>query len=139
MLGNEQISLLRHIYYAFRGIPFAEPPMTGIDPYTGEKVDRGFKVRKPFRIQGFHILKVCYFNLFHYDSHQNRLNAREIEKGLLHRPGDAIERGNIDLVSDILLGDSIFIKTKIHRIIIKTHFHAGEMISHLKGFRSMLT
>lgn len=38
-------SSLGQKYYAFRGIPFAEPPITGIDPYTGEKVDRRFKVR----------------------------------------------------------------------------------------------
>lgn len=41
----EQISSLRQKYYAFRGISFAEPPITGVDPYTGEKVDRRFKVR----------------------------------------------------------------------------------------------
>lgn len=31
-------------YYAFRGIPFAELPIAGLDPYTGEYVDRRFKV-----------------------------------------------------------------------------------------------
>lgn len=42
--GIEQVSSLGQKYDAFRGIPFAEPPITGIDPYTGEKVDRRFKV-----------------------------------------------------------------------------------------------
>lgn len=44
--GIDEISSLRQEYYAFRGIPYAEPPITGNDPYTGEKVDRRFKVRK---------------------------------------------------------------------------------------------
>lgn len=26
------------------GVPFASPPITGTDPYTGEEVDRRFKV-----------------------------------------------------------------------------------------------
>lgn len=43
--GVELTSSLGQKYYAFRGIPFAEPPITGIDPYTGEQVDRRFKVR----------------------------------------------------------------------------------------------
>lgn len=43
--GIVQTSSLGQKYYAFRGIPFAEPPITGIDPYTGEKVDRRFKVK----------------------------------------------------------------------------------------------
>lgn len=42
--GVEEISSLGQKYYAFRGVPFAEPPITGIDPYTGEYVDRRFKV-----------------------------------------------------------------------------------------------
>lgn len=42
--GIEQISALNQKYYSFRGVPYAEPPVTGIDPYTGEKVDRRFKV-----------------------------------------------------------------------------------------------
>lgn len=42
--GIEQTSSLGQKYYAFRGIPFAEPPITGRDPYTGEQVDRRFKV-----------------------------------------------------------------------------------------------
>lgn len=31
--------------YAFLSIPYAKPPITGKDPYTGELVDRRFKVR----------------------------------------------------------------------------------------------
>lgn len=42
--GIEQISSLGQKYYSFRGVPFAEPPITGIDPYTNEVVDRRFKV-----------------------------------------------------------------------------------------------
>lgn len=42
--GVELTTSLGQKYYAFRGIPFAEPPITGIDPYTGEYVDRRFKV-----------------------------------------------------------------------------------------------
>lgn len=42
--GIEQTSSLGQKYYAFRGIPFAEAPITGKDPYTGEDVDRRFKV-----------------------------------------------------------------------------------------------
>lgn len=42
----EEISSLGQTYYAFRGVPFAEPPITGVDPYTGEYVDRRFKVDK---------------------------------------------------------------------------------------------
>lgn len=42
--GVEETSSLGQKYYSFRGIPFAEPPITGTDPYTGEEVDRRFKV-----------------------------------------------------------------------------------------------
>lgn len=42
--GIDRISSLGQKLYAFKGIPFAEPPITGIDPYTGERVDRRFKV-----------------------------------------------------------------------------------------------
>lgn len=31
--------------HAFISIPYAKPPITGRDPYTGETVDRRFKVR----------------------------------------------------------------------------------------------
>lgn len=43
--GIEEISSLGQPYCAFRGIPYAEPPITGIDPYTHQYVDRRFKVR----------------------------------------------------------------------------------------------
>lgn len=43
--GIEEISSLKQKYYAFKGIPFAEPPITGTDPYIGARVDRRFKVR----------------------------------------------------------------------------------------------
>ena len=42
--GIEETTSLGQKYYAFKGIPFAAPPITGIDPYTGENVDRRFKV-----------------------------------------------------------------------------------------------
>lgn len=42
--GIEMTSSLKQKYYAFKGIPYAEPPITGTDPYTGEQVDRRFKV-----------------------------------------------------------------------------------------------
>lgn len=43
--GIEQMSALNQRYYSFRGIPYAEPPITGIHPYTGEQIDHRFKVR----------------------------------------------------------------------------------------------
>lgn len=43
--GIEKTTSLGQKYYAFYGIPYAAPPITGIDQYTGEKVDRRFKVR----------------------------------------------------------------------------------------------
>lgn len=51
--GVEETSSLGLKYYAFRGIPFAEPPITGTDPYTGEEVDRRFKVRYKKIIESF--------------------------------------------------------------------------------------
>lgn len=42
--GIEQVSSLGQTYYAFKGVPFAESPITGTDPFTGEHVDRRFKV-----------------------------------------------------------------------------------------------
>lgn len=42
--GTIKISSLGKKYYAFLGIPYAEVPITGIDPYSGEQVDRRFKV-----------------------------------------------------------------------------------------------
>lgn len=53
--GIVQTSALGQKYYAFRGIPFAEPPITGTNPYTGELVDRRFKV-----------LSSLYFNALIY-------------------------------------------------------------------------
>lgn len=44
--GIEQISALGQKYYSFRGIPFAAPPITGTDSFTGERVDRRFKVHQ---------------------------------------------------------------------------------------------
>lgn len=37
-------SSLHKKYHAFKGVPYAEPPITGKDPYTGKEVDRRFKV-----------------------------------------------------------------------------------------------
>lgn len=42
--GMIQSGIFGKKFYAFRGIPYAETPITGIDPNTGEKVDRRFKV-----------------------------------------------------------------------------------------------
>lgn len=42
--GIELTSSLGQKYYAFKGIPFAEPPITGKDPFTDAEVERRFKV-----------------------------------------------------------------------------------------------
>lgn len=42
--GIEKLSSLGQTYYSFKGIPFAEPPITGKNPHTGEMVDLRFKV-----------------------------------------------------------------------------------------------
>lgn len=42
--GIKKISSLGQKYYSFKGVPFAAPPITGIDPFTGKLVDRRFKV-----------------------------------------------------------------------------------------------
>lgn len=42
--GKRRVSALTQEYFSFRGIPYAEPPITGVDPYTKAKVDRRFKV-----------------------------------------------------------------------------------------------
>lgn len=42
--GLEQVTSLGQKYFSFRGIPFAAPPITGRDPFTGKQVDRRFKV-----------------------------------------------------------------------------------------------
>lgn len=40
---------MKQLYYAFRSVPYAEVPITGIDPYTQKFVDRRFKVGSFFR------------------------------------------------------------------------------------------
>lgn len=65
--GIKLVSSLRQSYYAFKGIPFAEPPITGTDPYTKQKVDRRFKVqfyRKVIHLLGMRNYKY-YFALRH--------------------------------------------------------------------------
>lgn len=42
--GVRQTSSLGRGYYTFKGVPYAEPPITGKDPNTGEEIDRRFKV-----------------------------------------------------------------------------------------------
>lgn len=42
--GVEETSSLGQKFFAFKGIPYAEPPITGKDPFTGLDVDRRFKV-----------------------------------------------------------------------------------------------
>lgn len=55
--GIEQTSFYGTKYYSFRGIPYAEVPITGIDPYTGEQVNRRFKVNRHV----VHILRYIQF------------------------------------------------------------------------------
>lgn len=55
--GIEQTSSLGQKYFAFKGVPYAEPPITGIDPFTGKNVDRRFKVRN--------MLIYTHLNKFH--------------------------------------------------------------------------
>lgn len=43
--GVEMNTTFGLIFYAFKSIPYASPPITGRDPYTGKMVDRRFKVR----------------------------------------------------------------------------------------------
>lgn len=42
--GLEETSVLAKKYYSFRGVPYAEVPVTGFDPHTFAEVDRRFKV-----------------------------------------------------------------------------------------------
>lgn len=42
--GTQRTTFFGNKYYAFRGVPYAEAPITGKDPYTGDEVDRRFKV-----------------------------------------------------------------------------------------------
>ena len=62
--GIEQTTALGQKFYSFRGIPFAEPPITGIDPYTSEQVDRRFKPPVPFKRNWTEILKAHDFKKF---------------------------------------------------------------------------
>ncbi|XP_031639929.1 esterase B1-like [Contarinia nasturtii] len=59
--GIKQTSLLGKKYYAFRGIPYAEAPITGKDPYTGAEVDRRFKAPEPLIRKWTDPLKVRNF------------------------------------------------------------------------------
>ncbi|XP_055325786.1 esterase B1-like [Sitodiplosis mosellana] len=59
--GTEQTSFFGKKYYSFRGIPYAEVPITGNDPYTGETVDRRFKSPQPLVRQWTEPLKVQNF------------------------------------------------------------------------------
>lgn len=43
--GIRQTSVMGQDFYAFYGIRYAMPPITGIDPITGVHVDRRFKVQ----------------------------------------------------------------------------------------------
>lgn len=54
--GIEQMSSLQQKYYAFRSIPYAEAPISGKDPYTGQYVDRRFKVFL-MNLYGFALIK----------------------------------------------------------------------------------
>lgn len=42
--GIEMVTSFGEIFYAFKSIPYAKTPITGIDPHTGEMADRRFKV-----------------------------------------------------------------------------------------------
>lgn len=60
--GLEMTSALGQKYYGFRGIPYAESPITGIDPHTGETVDRRFKVYYQYfqlKFNIFYCLLMC--------------------------------------------------------------------------------
>lgn len=89
--GIEQTSLLDQKYYAFRGIPFAEPPITGKDPYTGEQVDRRFKVRKMI-IDIFVQISIQYKtikNLYIYFQAPEPLNRKWTETLKVHDFADS--------------------------------------------------
>lgn len=59
--GIEKFSSLGQKYYSFRGVPYAEPPITGTDPYTGEQVDRRFKAPEPLKRRWTNALKAHRF------------------------------------------------------------------------------
>lgn len=71
--GSEEISSMGQKYYAFRSVPYAEPPITGTDIYTQKIVDRRFKVCS-INIFTFFIL----FNRFPTWRHQNHLHGHGI-------------------------------------------------------------
>ncbi|KAJ6639602.1 Cholinesterase [Pseudolycoriella hygida] len=47
--GVELTSSMGQKYYAFRSVRYAEPPITGKDPYSGEVVNRRFKGPQPLK------------------------------------------------------------------------------------------
>ncbi|XP_055312128.1 esterase B1-like [Sitodiplosis mosellana] len=59
--GIEQTSFFGTKYYSFRGIPYAEAPITGVDPYIGVYVDRRFKPPQPLERKWYTPLKVQNF------------------------------------------------------------------------------
>ncbi|KAG4071890.1 hypothetical protein HA402_006051 [Bradysia odoriphaga] len=67
--GIEQTSSLGQSYYSFRGIPFAEPPITGKNPYTGKEVDLRFKAPAPLNRTWTENLKAHNFGGFCIPSH----------------------------------------------------------------------
>ncbi|XP_031627086.1 esterase B1-like [Contarinia nasturtii] len=56
--GVEQSTLFGKTYYAFKGVPYAEAPITGKDPYSGAEVDRRFKSPEPLTRKWTEPLKV---------------------------------------------------------------------------------
>lgn len=79
--GTERISSLGQKYYSFIGIPYAEPPITGSDPYTGEHVDRRFKVLFPLLPNPF---KTDQFTYSAMNRYFNRLPNHSSENGRNH-------------------------------------------------------
>lgn len=72
--GIKQTSIFGQKYYAFRGIPFAEAPITGPDPYTGVQVNRRFKVRQNGSGSVLIKPKLEFINVVYYFSHPKCLN-----------------------------------------------------------------
>lgn len=54
--GLEKTNVFGNKYYAFKGIPYAESPITGIDSF-GNYVDRRFKVH--FKVAFFSNISSC--------------------------------------------------------------------------------
>lgn len=48
-------SSLGQPYYAFKGVRYAEAPITGPDPLSGAEVDRRFKVKREFLFYNFFV------------------------------------------------------------------------------------